>query len=153
MGTGNLSISRFLLLFLAVLVVGAGVWMFTHQSAVVAKMNEWKLLPQDELFTELYLNNHLDLPKEIAKGQTVSFSFTIHNLEGKSVKYPYVVYLQTDKGARISIAHNAVTLADKESKIINEEYTFKTQITKPVTIFIKLPNTGESLHFFLPSTI
>lgn len=153
MGPGNLSISRFVLLFAAVLVVGTGVWLFTHQSAVVAQMNEWKLLPQDEAFTELFLNNHLNLPKEIVKGQTVSFSFTIHNLEGKTVKYPYVVYLQTDKGERISIAYNAVTLMDKESRIINEEYTFKTQITKPVTVFIKLSNTGENLHFFLPSTI
>lgn len=153
MGTGNLSISRFLLLFLAVLVVAMVLVFVANKPTIIAKLNDWKLLPQEEPFTELFLNNHLDLPKQVEKGQAVLFSFTIHNLEGKTVKYPYVVYLQTDKGARISIAHNAVTLADKESKIINEEYTFKTQITKPVTVFIKLPNTGENLHFVLPSTM
>lgn len=32
---------------------------------ILAKMNDWKLLPQPERFTELYFENHLDLPKSL----------------------------------------------------------------------------------------
>ncbi|MDO8741964.1 MAG: DUF1616 domain-containing protein [bacterium] len=152
MGPIHPSWSRFLLPFSALLVVVIAIALFTHQSAVVAQLNEWKLFPQAESFTELFLNNHLDLPKQVEKGQTVQFSFTIHNLEGKTMTYPYVVYLKTDGGYRIPIARNSVTLAHKESRLIKESYTFKNPKQK-VTVFIELSGMSQNLHFRLPSAM
>lgn len=143
---------RFLSPFLAILLVVVVLVLAANKPAVIAKLNDWKLLPQEEPFTELFLNNHLDLPKQIEKGQTVQFSFTIHNLEGKTTTYPYVVYLKTDGGYRIPIARNSVTVNQKQSIVITKSYTFKYANQK-VTIFIELPDKKQSLHFRLPSTI
>lgn len=152
MGNNNPTLSRFLPPFLAILVVIVVVILAANKPAVIAKLNDWKLLPQEESFTELFLNNHLNLPKQVVKGQTVPFSFTIHNLEGKTVTYPYVVYLKIGGSYRIPIARNSVTLDNKQSKAIVESYTFKNANQK-ATVFIELPSKEQSLHFFLPSTI
>jgi hypothetical protein len=142
----------FVLPVLGVFVVVAGLnWLF-HQSAVLAKLNDWKLVPQSEPVTELYLNDYLTFPDQIVKGMTVPFSFTIHNLEGKYMTYPYGVYLQTVDGVRIAIASSSVSLADTESRKISESYTFASN-SAGVTVFIELPSVGEELHFALPTRI
>ncbi|MEK7643586.1 MAG: DUF1616 domain-containing protein [Patescibacteria group bacterium] len=152
MSSNNLTWSRFLSPFLVILVVVAVVVLVANKPTVIAKLNDWKLLPQEESFTELFLNNHLDLPKQVEKGQTVQFSFTIHNLEGKTMTYPYVVYLKTDGGYRIPIARDSVTLSNKQVRTVGESYTFKNSNQK-VTIFIEFLGRGQNLHFRLPSTM
>ncbi len=152
MGPHNTSLARFLSPLLALLIVIGAVVLVANKPAVIAQMNDWKLLPQDEPFTELFLNNHLDLPKEIVKGQTVSFSFTIHNLEGKTMTYPYVVYLKTDGGYQIPIAHDSVTVNNKQARTIVESYTFKNA-DQNVTVFIELSGVNQNLHFRISSTM
>src|SRR5260370_15081174 len=49
---------------------------------------------KQEAFTELYFENHLNLPKHVTSSQEYFFNFTIHNLEGKNMKYSYEVYLE-----------------------------------------------------------
>lgn len=145
--------SAYLLAFVAIASL-AIFSVYAYRDAVYTKLNDFKLIPQEERFTELYLNDYLTFPKEIVKGQKVTFSFTVHNLEGKTVTYPYVAYLKTEDGYRISIARGSVTLADKESRIVTESYTFKSALkTEKVTVFIELPDQGQSLHFKLPSTM
>lgn len=137
----------------AFIVLTTCMYLLMHPAAVLAQLNDWKILPQKEGVTELYLDNYADLPKQIVKGQTVPLTFTIHNLEGNEMTYPYVVYLYTEDGARIPIASSTVTLADNQSGVYSGSYTFTSSVPSAVTVFIELPSVGEELHFVLPSNI
>jgi hypothetical protein len=108
--------------------------------------------PQQERTTELYINNYLNFPKQITKGQTVPFSFTVHNLEGTTTTYPFRVYLVSADNTQVRIASSTVTVHDGESKVVNLSYTFKTA-GAVATVFIELPTVHESLHFALPTRI
>jgi len=121
-------------------------------NAVKAKLGEWKLLPQQDRFTELYLNDNLEVPKQINSGDTVSFSFTIHNLEGQSTTYPYAVYFVDSSGITTTIDSRPIILADNKSTVINEAYVFK-ESRDQVTFFISLPQQNELLHFFVPDKL
>jgi hypothetical protein len=108
------------------------------------------LIPRPERFTELYLNDHTTLPKTLHKGAVVPFSFTIHNLNGQTVMYHYVVYAQSIDGSTTTIDTNTVRIDDGESTIIRKFYTYNATST-PITIYIELPDQGQTLHFMLPS--
>lgn len=51
-----------------------------------------------ENLTELYFENHLELPKTMPETESIPYSFTIHNLENKKVEYTYIVYAKNEKG-------------------------------------------------------
>ena len=48
---------------------------------------------KSESFTELYFENHQNLPKSIELGKNYEFYFTINNLENKPFNYNYQVNL------------------------------------------------------------
>lgn len=47
-----------------------------------------------ETFTEMWFEDHINLPKTIVKYKTYSFTFTLHNVEFKNMNYRYEVYVQ-----------------------------------------------------------
>ena len=57
------------------------------------------------------------------KGEKISFSFVIHNLEGEDTQYPYIVYFKSQDGQITKIEEKSVLLGDGEFKTINESYT------------------------------
>jgi hypothetical protein len=61
------------------------VFLYIYRGDIYRELGTLKLLPQPELFTELYIDNYstlaAQLPTTVVKGDNVSFSFTIHNLE------------------------------------------------------------------------
>ena len=129
-----------------------GVLLYVRQPEIATLLTDWEVVPQLEPLTELYFNSYLDFPKQVTKGQSITFSFTVHNLEGKTMTYPYDVYLQPrNHSIHIPIEHNTLTLQDTESRSINESYTFKTKSTQ-VVVYVELPSIGEKIHFALPST-
>ena len=128
-----------------------------NQNTIKSGLTQLKLLPEPERFTELYFNDYAafagKLPKTIAKGETISFSFTIHNLEGKKMNYPYVVYMVDGTfHATTTIQQKAVLLDDNASTTIPVTYTFRSA-NPPAqeTVFISLPDQNLELHFFVPN--
>lgn len=105
------------------------------------------LLPQDESYTELYLNNHLDLPKELLPDQVATASFTIHNVEHKKMNYHYVISRSIDQDKEIIVSGSAV-LADNQSESIAFDYTVATKEPK-TKIEILLPEKRQSIHFWI----
>ncbi len=78
-----------------------------------------------EPLTELYLENHTELPKNVFLNKTYSFSFTTHNLEYQDVEYNYAVNAyDINNSLLFSIENGSFTLANNESKTININYKF-----------------------------
>jgi hypothetical protein len=99
-----------------------------------------------EAFTELYFEDHNNLPKTIEKGKEYSFSFTIHNLEYKDVEYPYIVYLQIDS-EKVILDSGKLSLRNDEYKSQEEDfgplYNLRTQIV------VELPNENQQIDFWM----
>jgi uncharacterized membrane protein len=111
-------------------------------------MDEWLLIPRPERFTELYFDDHINLPKEISKGQEISFSFTIHNLEGQTTEYPYIIYFKSLDGQVVNIDESTVTLKDGEYRPI--EGIYKSEMDdNSGTIVVDLKGKNQQLHFLL----
>ena len=81
-----------------------------------------------ESYTELYFENYDMLPSEIEGIRVYPFSFAIHNLEGKTMNYPYEVTVTVD-GQKQFIDRSTVTLTKNETKVIDEQFSVSQQIT------------------------
>ena len=119
-------------------------------NAVEAALRKHKLLPEPERFTELYLENHLQLPKSYVRGGNNSFTFTVHNVEHKPMKYEYVVDAISTESARIitkgsfKLEHDAYKSVT--TRIASPEAATRTKIN------INLENKDQSIHFWVDKT-
>lgn len=131
------------------LLIGVAVFFYIERAALWTQLDEWKLLPRPERFTELYLENHADLPRSVNAGQTVPFSFTVHNLEGGTMKYSYEVYaLASSDDVRQPISHGDFSIDHTKAKTIANTFIFPEN-QKKMTIFIALPALKQEIHFIL----
>lgn len=134
---------------LVVLVVA--IFFYTERESIHVQLDKWKLIPRPERFTELYLENHADLPRSVVAGQIVPFSFTVHNLEGKTMEYPYEVYaLAQNESEQQTIGRGNIILDHDAAKTIESSFVFPEN-QKKTTIFIVLPTLDQEIHFILSS--
>lgn len=99
-----------------------------------------------ETFTELYFENHINLPKQVIRWQEYPFTFTIHNLEYKDMDYPYTVYLERD-GVKTTLSTGSASLKHDEYRTISEfAGPFKQLRTKVV---VELSANRQSIAFWL----
>lgn len=142
------------MLFIFLAIAGLLFVAYTQRQAVQAQLDAFKLLPEPETFTELYVNNFTQLsgtlPKNIKAGESMSFSFTVHNVEGKTVVYPYVISIVDDAGSTTTIASSSVTLESGQSAVVPVEYVFRSS-QRRVSVVITLSNLDQSIHFFIPT--
>lgn len=135
------------LLFGAVLAIILFFIFFLDKSFVVSWLNNHKLLPQPEPFTELYFEDHELLPKELEATQEAEFKFTVHNLEYKTVNYEYEVEAISTQSAEL-LDEGSFTLQHDGYKTIGG--TVSTQEAQIRTkININLKNKNQSIHFWV----
>jgi len=126
--------------------------LYAARNVVYAELNDLKLIPQPERFTELYFENSANLPRATIANQSISFSFTIHNLEGVTTTYPYTVYFLYPSGTEATFASSSVMLADGASTTISVIHKF---LTSNLTgrVVVDLPSQGDQqIDFLLPNT-
>jgi hypothetical protein len=99
-----------------------------------------------ETFTELYFENHNDLPKTINPNQNYSFIFTIHNLEYKNMNYPYSVYLET-ADTKIILDQGTFTLENNGYKSIKESFGPLKNTRMKITV--ELVNRNQVIDFWM----
>lgn len=99
-----------------------------------------------EPFTELYFEDHSNLPRTIEKYKQYSFSFTIHNLESRDVEYPYIVYLQTDSEKTI-LDSGRLTLQNDEYR--SQEEHFGPLRSPRAEIVVELTNKNQQIDFWM----
>jgi hypothetical protein len=118
-----------------------------NKQQIINQMNNWKLLPEPETFTELYFDNHLKLPSTVKINTLQTFSFTIHNEEYKTVTYPYEVYITGSNGQQL-IDLKSVTLDQDHYKTIKETFS----VTKPIKreeVIVKLTSLNQQIDFWI----
>ncbi len=110
-------------------------------------VHEHVLASTEETMTELYFDDHLNLPKSIMAGDEISFSFVIHNLEGRDMAYPYLVY-KTFNENKIFLRRDIVKVEDGEYKRVNVSYTPLESVNNGI-ITVSLLQFNQDIHFLL----
>lgn len=128
---------------LVVLALLAGVTIYSAWPNIAASLHALKVMPSEEPLTELYFNDVETLPQSPARPLT--FSFTIHNLEGKDMIYPYAVLAQFPDGRLVELDRNTIPIADGDAIRIPE--TLRLKATGEVRIIVELPE--EHISFLL----
>ena len=91
-----------------------------------------------EPLTELYFENHTELPKHLFLNKEYSFSFTIHNLEYQDINYDYSIEVFDEKeNFMFELDKGSFLLADNESWTINEDFNINEHFDR-AKINIKL---------------
>ena len=125
--------------------IGLSTFVYENRNSLSAFAASLK--PQPERFTELYFENHTNLPKNIIIGKANSFSFTIHNLEYEKTAYLYKVYAESE-GIKQEFDSNSVTLNQDESRTITENFVILVPITRP-KIVVLLTEKNQSIDFWI----
>ncbi len=116
-----------------------------EQPALSGALVGLKLVPLPEPITELYFNDIGTLP--VRNTGTVKFSFTIHNLEGTDMVYPYTVSAQFADGTTAVLDQNTIPIASGDSAKVPETLIFKSIGT--TSIAVTLPSQNEHIQFLL----
>tara|TARA_Y100000310_G_C20606168_1_gene775580 strand:+ start:131 stop:529 length:399 start_codon:yes stop_codon:yes gene_type:complete len=104
-------------------------------------------IEKNDSFTELYFENHINLPKTIELNKNQEFYFTIKNLENKQFTYNYQINL--DLGGKTTILNQAqTTLNHNQKKLISQSFNIN-QAFKQGKITVTLLNKKQSIHFWL----
>ncbi len=99
-----------------------------------------------ETFTELYFEDHSNLPKAIIRRKEYSFVFTVHNLEHQDMEYPYAIYLQ--RGDQKTILNQGTfSLKYDEFKSINEGFGPLKNLRS--NIVVELLNKNQIISFWM----
>jgi len=153
-----------LIIVLLILALFAGLFLlYQNRAGMYAELVKWKLVPESQTFTELYFDNSLALPKTAVPGQPISFSFSIHNVEGVTTSYPYAVYFLYPDGTQFSFTSGSVTLADNASTSITVSHTFaaatagagaSSTASSSIqgSVVVSLTQLNQSIDFLLPDT-
>lgn len=100
-----------------------------------------------EKFTELYFEDHLNLPSKVKINQAYSFKFTVHNLENKDMEYPYQVYVEENNKKRF-LESKVVKIKINESKTIDEHFSF-SQLSSKVFVVVNLTKKDQKIDFWM----
>ncbi len=120
---------------------------YDRRGIVYAFFLQEQFIPRPETFTELYFTEASSLPATIAKGDTVSFSFTIHNLEGHSMSYPYEVFVvPSSTTTTVMLTQGTSTLAFGERTNITVQLSFAKSLNSSQVV-IRLPESGKEIRF------
>jgi hypothetical protein len=130
-----------------ILIVLASLVAYSQRSRLNELLHDWKLIPEKETFTELYFDNHLSLPKTFIAGHPEIFSFVIHNLEGRAMDYPYLVFIKTDKG-RKKIEDYSVHINDGESRTVYISFMPEETVNSG-SVVVSLEGLKQDIHFLI----
>ncbi len=103
--------------------------------------------PKPEVFTQLYFENHIQLPSILEKSTKYTFAFTIHNLEGKDMKYPYVVSIEKPEGKNI-LDTNSKLIKRNAFKTIKETFSSNLIVSRS-EIVVNLVSKNEHIDFWV----
>jgi hypothetical protein len=98
-------------------------------------------------YTELAFNNVNNLPMVVPNNHQVDFSFMLHNVEGKTVAYPYIITIQTDGNTQV-VKQGMVTLTANARTSITEKISVQSLIQRQ-KVLITLPTKQQSIDFWL----
>ena len=120
------------------------------KDVVISELNSFKLLPIPENYTELYFENAQSLPSKAIKGVPAVFDFTIHNVEHKTVTYPYSVYFEYASGHREVFITDYITLEQNGHATIHISHVFMNSDLHGKVV-VELTSKNQTIDFLLPN--
>ena len=123
---------------------------FINKKIIVTQLNDWQLLPQPERFTELYFEDHLNLPQSVIAGEEMEFKVIVHNLEYRRFEYDYEVTVDKPKTATRVNTDN-FSLDHDKYKIISMRFPLEldeSTTSAKTKVEVKLLNKNQSIHFW-----
>ena len=100
-----------------------------------------------ETFTELYFEDHNNLPKTFEKAKKYTFRFTIHNLEYQDINYSYEVNAIEGEEKSL-ITSGSARLKQDEAKTIEESFSSDKNY-KRVKIEVRLIEKNKQIDFWM----
>ncbi len=122
---------------------------YVNKEAVHQTLDNLKLIPRPERFTELYFNETSALPKETVAGKPMNFSFTVHNREGVTMNYPYIVYFEYPDGEQVIFEKGSLTLEHDQYMAVPIDHTFISSNIRG-KVFVMLTSLNQYVNFLLP---
>ena len=122
---------------------------FANTNPAIKKAINLATTIQPETFTELYFENHNQLPTTIIRFQIYPYSFTIRNLENKDIEYHYKISGQRNNQT-IFEDYYTINIKKGETKTINDTVgPLKNLQTK---IIIELIDQNQQISFLMNGT-
>lgn len=115
-----------------------------EKETIHAALADLKLVPLEESVTELYFNDSDTLPQSSAA--PMSFSFTIRNLEGRDMVYPYVVSVRTANGTSVVLDTNTIPIGKGGAEKISESFRAPRGAR---AIVVAMPEQQQHISFLL----
>lgn len=158
----SLSIKKlnYILIVLIIILCLANIFFHIRNTVDFEKIQE-TITRQPESFTELYFENHNDLPNKLASPDQYTwydnpntnlytFSFTIHNHENKDMKYTYEVY--TLEKTKSLIDTGEVFVGNNQSKTIKVNFSYPL-FHERTKVIVSLLETKQDISFWIDKNI
>lgn len=97
---------------------------------------------QVEPFTELYFTSPDRIEKSFERGSTQTIRFSVRNLEGKSMSYPYTISLDGTV-----IKRGTIQAAFDQTVRVSELAPINTNKTR-AKLTVTLTSTNQSIHYW-----
>ena len=137
---------RLVILLMGVtLVVGLLVFFNLNRAFVYDELTTLNLIPKPERLTELYFNDHANLPKSATSNQEISFAFVIHNLEATDFQFAYDVSVNAN-GTRHVVDSGKVLIKDNQYYVKNERFNL-LDVPGRQEVVVELTNKQQSIGF------
>lgn len=101
---------------------------------------------KQDTFTELYFENHTQLPKLVDANKNYTYKFTIHNKTGNDITYTYSVYYDIN-GVKYFLDNNTALIKNGGYKSIQEVF-IPTSTLPRVKIVVELVNIHQQIAFW-----
>lgn len=124
---------------------------FPREIISAIRLSYQALTPQPERFTELYFENHTQLPKKVQLGSQQEFVFTVINREHERFIYQYQAFISLqnhNSEQKISIKEGDIILKHNERATIPVPFTL-TDSAEKVKMTVELINKRQPIHFWI----
>ena len=103
-----------------------------------------------EPLTEVYFENHTKLPANLFLNRSYNFSFSVHNLEYKEMKYDYTIHAEYGNFSKL-LSTNSFILADNQTSTFFHNFSFQEQFerAKIKVVVIKENQETIDIHFWV----
>lgn len=101
-----------------------------------------------EPFTELYFEDHQNLPKDIEPNRDYTFRFTIHNMENQKVDYTYKIGIQGGEPFPTTISMGFMKLENNEARTISQAFRLP-EGSESAKVIVELEGRDQEIHFWV----
>lgn len=137
---------KYTVIFLVAVIALIALFVFLEKPLTAILANN-HLLPEPETFTELYFENHQNLPSRVEAGEKYTFAFSVHSVETQPMTYPYRIYIQANN-KKFPVKNGSFSLNPDQKKTFHEEFT-TSSYTTPAKVVVELINKNQSIDFWI----